>query len=93
MSSTAKNLEAITKAIEQHNRTCQFDATAVAMSPFEHERLGWDEIKGVPIIEDDTLGSGSFRIVCERHKLPERNETVDAVSPGVQERERERVPA
>ena len=42
MSAEAKNLEAISKAIDQHNTTCEWPAVAVAMNPFEVERLGWE---------------------------------------------------
>ena len=38
----AKNLEAISKAIDQHNANCPFPAAEVRMNPFEVERLGWD---------------------------------------------------
>ena len=37
MSAEAKNLEAIVKAIEQHDRNCEYPALAVAMNPFEVE--------------------------------------------------------
>ena len=40
MSSEAKNLEAIVRAIEQHDRNCEYPAVAVNMNPFEIERLG-----------------------------------------------------
>lgn len=63
-SSEAKNLEAISKAIDHHNASCEFPAVAVAMNPFEVERLGWDEIRGLPIRSDENLGTGAFRIVC-----------------------------
>ena len=39
----AKNLEAISKAIDQHNSNCPFPAAEVRMNPFEVERLGWDQ--------------------------------------------------
>src|SRR2546423_12045 len=39
MSSEAKNLEAISKAIDHHNATCEYPAVAIAMNPFELERL------------------------------------------------------
>lgn len=90
-SSRGKNLEAIVKAIECHNKACTFNATAVALNPFEYERLGWDEIAGVSIISDHRIGTGRFRVICERHKLD--NENVEAVSSPVEERQRERVPA
>ena len=47
MSSEGKNLEAISKAIDHHNATCEYPAVAVAMNPFEVERLGWDSIRGL----------------------------------------------
>jgi hypothetical protein len=80
-SSEAKNLEAISKAIDAHNRSCEFPAVAVAMNPFEVERLGWDSIRGLPIRPDPSLGTGSFRIVCARDELEtETEEVVEAVS-------------
>jgi len=62
----AKNLEAISKAIDQHNMNCPFPAAEVRMNPFEIERLGWDEIRGLPLVPDPELGTGRFRIVCSR---------------------------
>jgi len=62
----AKNLEAISQAIDQHNAGCPFPAAEVRMNPFEVERLGWDEIRGLPIIPDPDIGTGRFRIVCSR---------------------------
>ena len=62
----AKNLEAISKAIDQHNSNCPFPAAEVRMNPFEVERLGWDQIRGLPVVPDAELGTGRFRIVCSR---------------------------
>lgn len=62
----SKNLEAISKAIDQHNSSCPYPAAEVRMNPFEIERLGWDEIRGLPIVGDADLGTGRFRIVCSR---------------------------
>ena len=36
------------------------------MNPFELERLGWEQIRGLPILGDPALGTGRFRIVCSR---------------------------
>lgn len=66
MGAEAKNLEAISKAIDQHNRSCPFPAAEVRMNPFELERLGWEEIRGLPIVGDPAIGTGRFRIVCSR---------------------------
>lgn len=65
MSSESKNLEAIYKAIDIHNASCEFKPLAILMNPFEVERLGWDEIRGIPIESDSELGTGVFRILCE----------------------------
>ena len=81
MSSEAKNLEAISKAIDQHNANCPFPAIAVVMNPFEVERLGWDSIRGLPIRSDPAVGTGAFRIVCGGDEVDEGvEETVEAVS-------------
>ena len=63
-SSEARNLEVIVKAIEQHDRNCEYPAVAVAMNPYEVERLGWDTIKGLPIRTDPNLGTGRFDVIC-----------------------------
>ena len=81
MSSEAKNLEAISKAIDQHNSNCPFPAVAVVMNPFEVERLGWDSIRGLPIRSDPAVGTGAFRIVCGGDEQDEGiEESVEAVS-------------
>jgi hypothetical protein len=81
VSSEAKNLEVISRAIDQHNGSCEYPAVAVAMNPFEVERLGWDSIRGLPIRGDGNLGTGAFRIICGRDEVEEEEtETVSAVS-------------
>ena len=81
-SSEAKNLEAIVKALDHHDKTCEYPAIAVAMNPFEVERLGWDSIRGLPIRSDPALGTGAFRIVCAKDEgeEAEEQEAVEAVS-------------
>jgi hypothetical protein len=77
----AKNLEAISKAIDHHNTTCEWPAVAVEMNPFEVDRLGWESIRGLEIRSNAELGTGSFRIVCAREDgLPAEEETVEAVA-------------
>jgi hypothetical protein len=80
-SSEAKNLELIYKAIDQHNANCEWPAVAIAMNPFELERLGWESIRGLPIRSDPNLGTGRFRVICARDEVEEtEEETVEAVS-------------
>ena len=83
-SAESKNLEAIARAIDDHNRGCPWPASEVRMSPFEVERLGWDEIRGLPIVADPELGTGRFRIVCSREGDGERLEEVEAIGTPVE---------
>lgn len=79
-SSEAKNLEAISKAIDQHNTACEWPAVAVEMNPFEVDRLGWDSIRGLPIRTNPDMGTGQFRIVCAREEGELPGESVEAVA-------------
>jgi hypothetical protein len=49
------------------------------MNPFELERLGWEEIRGLPIVGDPAIGTGRFRIVCSREGEGEGIEETEAV--------------
>jgi hypothetical protein len=80
----AKNLEAISKAIDQHNMNCPFPAAEVRMNPFEVERLGWDQIRGLPVVPDAEIGTGRFRIVCSRDLDGEGLEETEAVGQEVE---------
>jgi len=80
----AKNLEAISKAIDQHNSSCPFPAAEVRMNPFEVERLGWEEIRGLPIVPDPDLGTGRFRIVCSRDLDGAELEATEAIGTPVE---------
>jgi hypothetical protein len=79
----AKNLEAISKAIDQHNANCPFPAAEVRMNPFEVKRLGWDAIRGLPVVPDPEIGTGRFRIVCSRDVDGEGLEEVETVGQEV----------
>jgi hypothetical protein len=80
----AKNLEAISKAIDQHNANCPFPAAEVRMNPFEVERLGWEQIRGLPVVPDPELGTGRFRIVCSRELDDGELEEVEAIGRELQ---------
>jgi hypothetical protein len=78
-SSEAKNLEAISRAIDAHDASCEWPAVAIEMNPFEVERLGWDTIRGLPIRGNPALETGAFTVVCARGE-GEPGETVEAVA-------------
>ena len=84
MGAEAKNLEAISKAIDQHNASCPFPAAEVRMNPFEVERLGWEEIRGLPVVPDPAIGTGRFRIVCSREGEGLEVEEVEAVGEPIE---------
>ena len=70
----ARNFEAIAKAKADHNRNCPFPPHTVRMSPFEIERMGWEEgdmIAGLTLEADPKLGTGAFRLVCDGMEPPE----------------------
>jgi hypothetical protein len=79
-----KNLEAISKAIDKHNSECPFPASEVRMNPFEVERLGWEEIRGLPVVGDESIGTGRFRIVCSNEGAGEEVEEVEAIGTPIE---------
>lgn len=79
-----KNLEAISQAIDQHNSNCPFPAAEVRMNPFEVERLGWEEIRGLPVVPDPEIGTGRFRIICSRDLDDSGLEITEAVGEPIE---------
>lgn len=55
------------------------------MNPFEVERLGWDTIRGLPIVGDPAIGTGRFRIICSNDMDGEGLEETEAVGQEVEE--------
>jgi hypothetical protein len=93
VSAEAKNLEAISKAIDQHNSSCPWPASEVRMNPFEVERLGWEEIRGLPVVPDPEIGTGRFRIVCSRESDGAELEETEAIGTPIEVGVTEDVPA
>ena len=79
-----KNLEAISRAIDQHNANCPFPASEVRMNPFEIERMQWEEgdtIAGLVLEGDPKVGTGAFRLICDGMEPPELEiEETDVIS-------------
>jgi hypothetical protein len=96
---SGKNMKVVCDAKEHHNKTCPYggNATAVHMSFFDVDRLGWEEgdvICGLTLVVDGNVQSGRLRVTCDaepdggRKEEEEVEEVVDAVST----RERELQP-
>lgn len=64
MSSEAANLRVICEAMDRHDRNCGAPLLEIRLNPFEEERLGWDDIRGVPVKADDEVDTGRFKLVC-----------------------------
>src|SRR3954466_3641650 len=89
---SAKNMQAVCKAKEVHNRTCPYggDANAVHLNWFDLERIGWEEgdvICGLTVMGDEKVATGMMRVTCDAEPddpsgLEEdaEDELVDAVS-------------
>jgi hypothetical protein len=77
MSASGKNFEAIVKAKAAHNSGCPFPPHTVRMSPYEIDRMGWEEgdmIAGLALEADPKLGTGAFRLICDGMEPPELEE-------------------
>ena len=89
---SAKNMEAVCKAKEVHNKTCPYggNANAVHLNWFDIERMGWEEgdvICGLVVMGDAKVATGMMRVTCDAEPddpggLEEevQDELVDAVS-------------
>ena len=92
LDASAKNMQAVCKAKEVHNKTCPYggDANAVHLNWFDLERIGWEEgdvICGLTVFGDEKVATGMMRVTCDAEPddpsgLEEEadDEVVDAVS-------------
>jgi hypothetical protein len=96
---SAKNMQAVCKAKEVHDKTCPFGGTGIEvhMAWFDIERMGWeagDVICGLTVMGSDTVATGMMRVVCDAEKdgggLKEE-EDVELVEAVATERELTRV--
>ena len=90
-SASAKNMEAVCKAKEIHDKTCPWGGTGteVHMAWFDIERMGWEEgdvICGLVVVGDSSVATGRMRVTCDaepgggKKEEEEVEEVVDAVS-------------
>ncbi len=81
LEASAKNMEAVCKAKELHNRTCPYggNATEVHLNWFDIDRMGWEEgdiICGLVLIGNAKVATGMMRVRCDAE--PEDDHTLDA---------------
>ena len=98
---SAKNMQAVCKAKEAHDKSCPWGgkANAVHLAHFDIERMGWEEgdvICGLVVQGDEKVATGMMRVTCDAEpdgdggrQAEEELETVDAVA---EERELVRTP-
>jgi hypothetical protein len=96
LEASAKNMQAVCKAKEVHDRTCPYggNATEVHLNWFDIQRIGWEEgdlICGLVVVGNEKIATGMMRVRCDAEPdepdgLTEEEdvEVVEAVS---QERE------
>ena len=70
LEASAKNMEAVCKAKDVHNRTCPYggNATEVHLNWFDLERIGWEEgdvICGLTVLGDPKVATGMMRVTCD----------------------------
>ena len=89
---SAKNMQAVCKAKDAHDASCPWGgkATAVHLSFFDIERMGWEEgdvICGLVVQGDEKVATGMMRVTCDAEpdgdggrEAEEEVELVDAVA-------------
>src|SRR3712207_2296308 len=91
LDASAKNMQAVCKAREEHDRSCPWGgkATAVHLSWFDIERMGWEDgdvVCGLVVVGDERIATGMMRVSCDaepdddRFEEEEQVETVEAVA-------------
>ena len=89
LDASAKNMQAVCKAKEVHNKSCPWGGTAnrVHLSWFDLERIGWEEgdvICGLIVVGDEKVSTGMMRVTCDAEGdgggRSEEEEVVEAVS-------------
>lgn len=86
MNASAKNMEAVVKAKEDHNQNCPWGGAAVRvlLHPFEIDRMGWEEgdvIAGLTLIGDNSMSTGALRIECDAEPKPEKVVEAETKTP------------
>lgn len=84
MSISGKNMEAIYKAKQSHDRECPWggEGKRVRVHPFDIERMSWEEgdvIAGMILISDTAITTGMLRVECDAEPKPDGEEITETV--------------
>jgi hypothetical protein len=63
----AKNVNRLRCALDHHNATCSGQPEAFVLHPYDRRLLPFDELWGVPLLEDATRKTKGFGIRCPLH--------------------------
>lgn len=63
----AKNVNRLRCALDHHNATCSGCPDAFVLHPYDRRLLPFDELWGVPLVEDATRKTKGFGISCPLH--------------------------
>jgi hypothetical protein len=89
---SAKNMQAVCKAKEVHDKSCPWGGTAnrVHLAWFDIERIGWEEgdvVCGLTVVGDEKIATGRMRVTCDAEPGGGREEQEEEVVEAVSERE------
>ena len=89
-----QDMQAVCQAKEHHDKTCPWGGkgTAVHLSWFDIERMGWEEgdiICGLVVVGDERVATGMMRVTCDAEPDDDHSEEeeVEEVVEAVSERE------
>jgi len=89
---SAKNMQAVCKAKEQHDKTCPWGGTGteVHMNWFDIDRIGWEEgdvICGLIVVGSEQVATGMMRVSCDAEPGGGKEESEEEVVEAVSDRE------
>lgn len=84
MNASAKNMEAIYKAKQQHDDNCPFggEGKRVLIHPFDIERMRWEEgdvIAGLLLISDTKITTGMMKVECDNEPDATSKEVIERI--------------
>jgi hypothetical protein len=76
-----KNVEVIRAALDDHNANCPVPARAILLHPSEHAKLDVPDLWGKPVLADERVRLGFFRVDCDGSAWEIENELALHIQP------------